>query len=807
MPRTFRLMFTRRGWQRAASLLLCAALLLATASTPHTGRVSAGLPIAATPSGNLVCWRGPVTYTIDQGPLGSLSNTEAVALVNELFGVWKSVPTASLDVQQSGQLAQDVTASNYLSTYHNRDDQAHPIIFDSDGSIIDALYGNGAHQSILGFGAPTWATSSVDSSIDGAISDADAMLNGAFIGGRPADTPQLSIEQFKATFVHEFGHFLGVGHAQSNLGTAFDRNFSNDQIVPLMFPFSVSNQVPVLTPDDKAQITRMYPAASAATTTATIRGHIFLPDGVTPFQGANVIARRIDDPLVVAVSSVSGYRYRGTGSNANFGSVDGSLQGLFEISGLPPGNYTVEVEPVYQEFTGGSGVGPLDPPVDLPGQAEYYSGAAESNNDGPASAAIVPVNAGQTLDNINIVLNSSNTITQTSESGAHSTVGTAQAVTLPRIVTGTVSSGDAGEARGAAFTGVPVQVQDFYAFTATAGDWVTLDLNWANPAVNLDLYLYDGSGTRLASSYTCSYGITCGSGFNPTREQIGPFQMTATGTYIVGISSRTSTAANYTLQASYQRVNLQNNATQVTTVSAANYQAQMTPESIVAAFGTLLAPNTAAASSLPLPTNLGGVTVSGNGNPAGLFFVSPGQVNYQIPAGTAAGTANVVVTTSNGVVSRGTINVASVAPGLFTAGSDGQGLPAALVLRVKANGQQVYEPVASYDAGAGKFVPVTITRAAGEQLFLVLFGTGVRNAPNSDNNTGNGVAESVQVTIGGINAPVLYAAAAPGYVGLDQINVQIPDGVVAGSGVAVVMKVNNGQGSMAQANPVSVAIQ
>lgn len=197
MPRTFRLIFTRRGWQRAVSLLLCTALMLAMASAPHTGRASAGLPIAATPSGNLVCWHGPVTYTIDQGPLGSLSNTEAVALVNELFGVWKSVPTASLDVQQSGQLSQDVTASSYLSTYRNRADNAHPIIFDTDGSIIDAIYGNGAHQSILGFGAPAWTTSSVDSSIDGAISDADAVLNGAFIGGRPADTPQLSIEQFR----------------------------------------------------------------------------------------------------------------------------------------------------------------------------------------------------------------------------------------------------------------------------------------------------------------------------------------------------------------------------------------------------------------------------------------------------------------------------------------------------------------------------------------------------------------------------------------------------------------------------------
>ncbi|HWQ35967.1 MAG TPA: pre-peptidase C-terminal domain-containing protein [Blastocatellia bacterium] len=806
MQRIFRLMFARRGLKRAVSALLCGALALMMAGVRHTGRVSAGLPIAATPSGNIVNWRGPVTYTIDQGPLGSLSNAEAVALVNELFGVWKHVPTVSLDLQQNGQLSQDVTAANYLSLYRNRSDQNHPIIFDTDGSIIDAIYGSGAHTSILGFGVPSWTTSSLDSSIDGAISDADAVLNGAFIGGRPADTPQLSIEQFKATFVHEFGHFLGVGHSQLNIGTAFDRNFSNDQIVPLMFPFSLNNQTPVLTQDDKAQITRMYPSAAAASTTGNIRGRILLPDGVTPFQGANVIARRIDDPLVVAVSSVSGYRYRGTGSSANFGSTDSSLQGLFEINSLPPGNYTVEVEPIYQEFIGGSGVGPLDPPIDLPGPAEYYSGAAESASDGPATAAILSVSAGQTLDNINIILNSSNSIPQISETASHSGIGTAQAVSLPRIITGSVSSADPGEARGGAFTGVPAQVQDFFSFTATAGDWVTLDLNWPNPAVNLDLYLYDGSGTRLASSYTCSYGITCGGSFNPTREQIGPFQVSATGTYFIGVSSRTSTVTNYTLEASYQRVSIQNNSTQVTTVSAANYQAQAPPESIVAAFGTQLAPNLAVAASVPLPTSLGGVTVTVNGNPAGLFFVSPNQVNYQIPAGTAAGTANVVVTTSSGVVSRGTITVSGVAPSLFTANSDGQGAPAALVLRVRSNGQQIYEPVAKFDSATNKFVPATITRAAGDQLFLVLFGTGLRNAPNADNNSDNGVAESVQVTFGGTSAPVLYAAAAPGYVGLDQVNVQIPNGV-SGSSVTVIMKVNNGQGTLVQANPVTVALQ
>ena len=791
MKRMFRRLFVRRGWKNAVSVALCGVMLLALMSVSGTRRVNAGLPIATTPSGNFVRWHSTVTYTPDRGSLGSLSNDQAVALVSDIFGTWKNVPTASLNIQQDGLLSQDVTAANYLSFYRNRADGLHPVIFDSDGSIIDAIFGNGAHQNTLGFGVPYWTVSSTDQSIDGGITDADSVLNGAFIGGR-GDTVQIPLDQFKTTFVHELGHFLGLGHSQINLGLAFDRNFSNDQPVPLLFPFSLSNQLPVLTEDDKAQISRLYPNPAMTSSTGTIRGRILLPDGTTPFQGANVIARRIDDPITVAVSSISGFRYRGTGSNANFGSTDTSLQGVYEINNLPPGNYTVEVEPIYPEFIGGSGVGPLDPPADLPGPSEYYSGAAESSNDGPATAAIVAVGAGQALDNINIILNGNNTVAQVNEAGTHNSVATAQAISLPSNVSGAVNGNETGLA--SPFPGS--QVQDLYSFSASAGDWVTLDLNWINPAVNLDLYLYDGSGNRLASSYVCSFGISCGGSFNPTREQIGPFQITTSGTYLAGISSRTGTTATYTLLSTSQHPNIQSNSVAVTTVSAASFQAQIAPESIGAAFGTLLASGVAGASSLPLPTSLGGVTVTVNGSPAGLFFVSPGQVNYQIPPGTGSGTANVVLTTSSGVVSRGTINVTSVAPSIFTVNSSGSGTPAAPVLRVKSNGQQSYE-------SAGQ----PIVRSNGDSLFLIVYGTGLRNAPNSDGNAANGVAESVQVTIGGINAPVLYAAAAPGFVGLDQVNVQIPAGVVAGPSVPVVMKVNNGQGVMAQANAVTLNIQ
>ena len=83
---------------------------------------------------------------------------------------------------------------------------------------------------------------------------------------------------------------------------------------------------------------------------------------------------------------------------------------------------------------------------------------------------------------------------------------------------------------------------------------------------------------------------------------------------------------------------------------------------------------TAVASSLPLPTSLGGATVKitdskGVERLAGLFFVSPEQINYLLPAGLAEGIARVVIT-ANGKTSVGLIDVAPVAPGLFAANAD-----------------------------------------------------------------------------------------------------------------------------------------
>ncbi len=215
------------------------------------------------------------------------------------------------------------------------------------------------------------------------------------------------------------------------------------------------------------------------------------------------------------------------------------------------------------------------------------------------------------------------------------------------------------------------------------------------------------------------------------------------------------------------------------TVSAASFSADaLASEAIVASFGSELATATQAATNTPLPLNLAGTSavVRDSANverPAPLFFVSPGQVNFQIPAGAKTGPAAVLISNPAGRIASGTINIETVAPALFAANSNGRDVAAALVLRINAAGAQSYEPVAVFDQAQNKFVvaPIELSNAS-EQVFLVAFGSGWRN---------RSALEAVAAKVGGETAPVLFAGAVEGLVGLDQVNVRLP-GTLAGRG-------------------------
>jgi uncharacterized protein (TIGR03437 family) len=236
-------------------------------------------------------------------------------------------------------------------------------------------------------------------------------------------------------------------------------------------------------------------------------------------------------------------------------------------------------------------------------------------------------------------------------------------------------------------------------------------------------------------------------------------------------------------------------------VSAASFLgAELAPESIVAGFGQNLSTTTQVATGLPLPTELAGTTVkvldsagivrlAGALNvasverPAGLFFVAPTQVNYQMPPGTAAGQATVTITSGSGAVSTGTVNIASVAPGLFSANASGQGAAAAVVFRRRADGSESFEPVARFDQAQGRFVTVPIDLGPEtDQVFLILYGVGFRFRSS---------LSAATVAIGGVNSEVLFAGDAPGFVGLDQANVRLSRSLIGRGEVDVVLTVDS----------------
>jgi uncharacterized protein (TIGR03437 family) len=198
-------------------------------------------------------------------------------------------------------------------------------------------------------------------------------------------------------------------------------------------------------------------------------------------------------------------------------------------------------------------------------------------------------------------------------------------------------------------------------------------------------------------------------------------------------------------------------------VSSANYGSFVAPASIASVFGTNLATQTAWASSLPLPTLLAGTSVTIRGVSAPLFYVSPGQINLQVPSfldtfgDNAPGPTlkvPLVVTTPSGVSDAVTVTIIASGIGLFTADSSGCGHASALNLN--ADGTW------SVNSPANSIAPGGI---------IALFGTGlgwVNYWPP------DGVASPANppAFLNGSNAT--YIGRAPGLVGVDQYNTTIP---------------------------------
>jgi len=183
----------------------------------------------------------------------------------------------------------------------------------------------------------------------------------------------------------------------------------------------------------------------------------------------------------------------------------------------------------------------------------------------------------------------------------------------------------------------------------------------------------------------------------------------------------------------------------------------------------------------------------GDGTPSPLFFVSPGQINFQVPLLLPG--PNQLTITQGALSTTVTVNVTSFAPALFTSNNQGTGQAAALV-----------SGTASLAAPAGSS-PGSRPARKGEFVSLYCTGLGdVSNRPDpGDPAPSSPLAETVfnpTVMIGGAMATVSFSGLAPGFAGLYQVNAQVPDTAPSGSAIQVVLSIGG-----ATSNTATIAVE
>jgi uncharacterized protein (TIGR03437 family) len=221
----------------------------------------------------------------------------------------------------------------------------------------------------------------------------------------------------------------------------------------------------------------------------------------------------------------------------------------------------------------------------------------------------------------------------------------------------------------------------------------------------------------------------------------------------------------------------------VSTLNSASFTAPVAVGSIATAFGSDLANGPLASDTTLTLTDTLGVEQQ-----CTLFYVSPPQVNFLIPASAAVGPAVLTAQSGDGTISRGGLTLSAVAPGIYAA----NGLAAALAVTADVNGNQTTTVLVTANAsGTLVTAPISLDPPS-NSVFLILYGTGIRGAALSQ----------VSVQVAGQNLAPAYAAAAPGYPGEDQINVRLPYSLKGSGNTAVTVTAAG-----LQSNTVHIQIQ
>lgn len=380
-------------------------------SSAHAGgpRYVAGTAyFSASVTGQPVVWaNGQLTYYTDLGDLSpEVMHTQANAMVASAAAVWNTVPTAAVNIVSGGSLNEDVNGANVsrsgntlnLPADIQSSDTAKPIaiVYDEDGSVIDTLFGAGASS------AATCQQNGVFTFVDN-LSPAGNIVHALILVNGLCATNATQIAVLQYQLIRAFGQALGLDWSQAN-----EEDFAVNQVTsadlagwPIMHPIerlchasgeACMPNATTLRPDDIAALNRLYPVTAAniadfknkeltAPNTLSVTGTIRFRNG-QGMQGVNVVLR----PMVpgtnlpdvrYTVTGVSGVRFHGDAGNiitgltdasgnvfARFGSNDASLEGYFDLSGvpIPPGEandtWQLSFEPVNPLYTGSDSVGP-----------------------------------------------------------------------------------------------------------------------------------------------------------------------------------------------------------------------------------------------------------------------------------------------------------------------------------------------------------------------------------------------------------------------------------------------------------------
>ena len=354
--------------------------------------------------GQPLTWsQGQINYYTDQGDLSPiLPNAAANSFVASSFSIWTSVSIASLNATAAGELAEDVNGGNIevsdgvvtapTDITPEATEKPVGIVYDYDGTVTDALLGSGAGDPSQCF----W--NAVFGGVDNFGVTANFQHALVVINGQCAlQSSQLTDLEYR--LVRVLGGVIGLGWSQLNLNVITgDPPPTTEDFAgfPVMHYMDLSSCVPItvcyknpyqLASDDMAALSRLYPPATPPSSTARIYGNVYFTGRTggpaQPMQGVNVYARWIDPSTGLVndqygVSSVSGFLFTGNAGNpvtgwndpfgnaySEFGSTNQTLEGFFDLSGLPVPNgatsaqYQLSVEAINPLWS--VGVGPYAP--------------------------------------------------------------------------------------------------------------------------------------------------------------------------------------------------------------------------------------------------------------------------------------------------------------------------------------------------------------------------------------------------------------------------------------------------------------